>query len=338
MFRSVLRLLAASIPLSLIGTAMAIGPDNQVVGGAIGSQWGGVVRILLNTNVGANTGSFNGTGTIIGNVNQQGQGWYCILTADHVVSTNGPGDPTAAGIGAVQMNSVGNGGDDGVAAWPVMSGYAIRTKSLFGAASAVDLALVAVNYGAYNAGNDIFVRNLVNDNSHRTFSIIGFGQEARRVATGYQGVGNYGTQRYENNVVNRYAPNFSNGGYTYDAVTSKIIFDPGTVFPGTGAAYDGDSGAPLFTSGVASEPGQGISYYAYDVFGVHQGGQGRGAGRQFRDYGMDQYHVWLGGTTGTHDGQNYISHINRVCGMVPEPSTLVALSLGALALLRRRRK
>ena len=74
---------STTLALGLGALALATGPSNQT------AQLNREIRVLYGLNAGGNNGNFNGTGTIFDNMNINGQGYFCVVTADHVVSSNG---------------------------------------------------------------------------------------------------------------------------------------------------------------------------------------------------------------------------------------------------------
>ena len=88
--------------------SLAIGPSNQT----ISPTYDSVVRVLLDVGLPGGQGFFEGTGSVVGNTNRNGQGYLWILTADHVVSSTGAfGGNLANGIGIAFGNSPTSSGN-----------------------------------------------------------------------------------------------------------------------------------------------------------------------------------------------------------------------------------
>ena len=126
---------AALLSLSVAALpALAIGPAGQT----IAPQRGAEVRILYGDATGQN-GSFGGSGFIIANKkvtlqNGTEEGFYCVVTSDHVVSSNG----TLAGVGTlpnvgIAFNNSPNATVANQGAY--MLGTGIRCTNIFGPAT-----------------------------------------------------------------------------------------------------------------------------------------------------------------------------------------------------------
>src|SRR4051812_44815524 len=187
--------------------AQAIGPDNQT----LNPTYDSVVRILFNNpgNQDAGDGYMNGTGTIIGNHDVNGVGYLCVLTADHVISTTGT---KAGGIvnapGIAFGNSAKASGNS-----PYMAGQVLGRFSTNGTS---DMALLGVPYGAYNAGYDSLVVNLVSASAFFNFSDVGYGNAGKLVTGGYKAQGIYGTERFLNDKIGTFEANYTRDGYTFE--------------------------------------------------------------------------------------------------------------------------
>ena len=334
---ALLSLSVAALPV------FAIGPAGQT----ITPQRGAEVRILYGDATGVN-GTFGGSGFIIANKkvtlqNGTDEGFYCVVTSDHVVSPNG----TLAGVGTLPnigiafnnspVTTLNNQG-------PYLRGTGIRSTNIFGAATKVDLALVWVDYGLYSQINDLFVRNMVSDSTAaKAFSVIGYGNQGNLVAgTGFKSTGNYGTQRYANSKADAYLNAFAGPvGYVFDAVRD-LVPNPNAVgaTAGAGTIFDGDSGSPWLTSIVAQQAGQNIDYFTQDAFAVTESGVTRDTvpadGTYFRDFGAAGYGVHLAGTTGTADGKTYRENLTNACMMLPEPTAILLILPWGLVLLAAR--
>ena len=302
--------------LLFAGSARAIGPDTQLVN----PPFGGVVRILYDGGLPEGNGEFNGTGSIIDNMDVRGQGWLCVLTADHVVSTTGRRGGalvTDPGIG------FGNSGNDTGNSAYMKAGAGMVWRG--GPDTNKDLAVMAVNYGAFDPTYTPLVRHLVPATAFFNFSDLGYGNEGALVAGGFQAQNRYGTQRYLNEKIGVFtAPTFSALGYTYEAA-EWFVGDPlaATSIAGTGTTFDADSGSPYFSTEQVYDPHNELYYATDNQFAVHTGTipkDGDPAG--FKSFGTTNFGVALTTTD--------ITWIETQCALVPEPAGFVLLILGGI--------
>lgn len=288
----------------------------------------GVVRIVVNNN------RFNGSGTIIANkVDEFGFGWLCILTADHVVSTTGAA--AGATYGTIGIDT-GNGANANLVATPLANASFVARK----AGAAVDLAVLGVRYGVFDAAYNASVREVFTYGSgERDITSIGYGSSGTYVPQkGYARTPNsWQTQRYVNNKAETFAVRTPFGGYTFDAMEWDVDApSTGTSVVGEGTILDGDSGGAVFFS----EPTMDNRFnpapmvFGNKLIGVNSYAQ--------IDYADPEY---TGGLVrwGYINGAvkitpAYKAWIDQQCMTVPEPTSMTALGLGAIALLRRRKK
>jgi hypothetical protein len=336
---------AAAIITTLAATtnqSRAIGPDDQLVT----PTFDAVVRILYDNpgNQDAGDGYFNGTGTIIGNHNVNGDGVLCVLTADHVVSTTGR---FGGGLVSKPGIAIGNSTKD--------SGNSPYTQALnvmrYGPTGTSDYAVMGVKYGAFNPDYTPLVRNLITASSFFRFSDIGYGNEGKLVDQfppagndGYQNQSRYGTQRYMNDKIDTFATtasNFTSIGYNYTEAAIWYIDNPSDPLasPGSGTTFDADSGSPYFSSELDFDESKGISYFTNNQFAVHTGtnlsNNPNGAPQGYKAFGVQNFGVAL--------TQADIVWIERACDLVavPEPgcfTLLVVLMLAPLRPLRRSKR
>ena len=328
MKRCSIRTLALAVTVaSIASSAFAIAPTGQTI------THDPVVRILRNLDANSQNGLFWGTGTIIGNLNRGGMGYYCVITADHVVSsagTAGAAPHTGLGIG------FGNKGPGGIAAAGgdgLKASYIARQP-----AAGVDIALLGIKYGMYDQTKDALVRSVVVPNIttapgsgveeySNPVTIMGYGNEGvlNGAGTGYNSTGNYGTLRYANNKVTSVRRGYNPfDGYTFDAFECTND-EPGSAgsIPGEGITFDGDSGSAYFSTG-----GEMVGNNLVKKNGIVA----------IHSYGKNSPALWgskFGGVIITQDIKNWI---DTKCAAVPEPATMTALALGVAALARRRRQ
>jgi len=325
--------------------ALAIGPANQT----ISPQDNSVVRLLDGSATGNAAGAnFDGTGSIIDNMDINGQGWFCVLTADHVVSSTGAqGGALANSVGIAFGNSANNNGS---------SAYLVANQSKIfrgGVGGLEDLAVVGVPYGAFNPAFNSYAISLqvAGSPTNQLFSDIGFGNQGNLTPTGYQAQGLYGTQRFLNDAIDTITPvQAQPGGYTYAAALWTIDNPNGAgAHIGSGSAFDADSGSPYFaiSNGASAlvtnlvfqntTNNTTVFYNTDGEFAVHTFGSGTTnmppstiANQTFKAFGNTNGGVAL--------FQPEINWIETECALVPEPSsvTLVIFGMAGLFLARRR--
>src|SRR4051794_13630638 len=249
----------------------------------INPTYDSVVRVLKDTGLPGGQGFFEGTGSVVANTNVNGSGFLWVLTADHVVSSNGTATGGLAnGIGLAFGNSPTSSGN---------SVYYQNAKALVadihrgGPTGLEDMAVFGINYGAFDASKSALAVNLLTATGTTLFTDIGFGNEGSVGGTGYQAQNRYGTQRWFNERVFQQSANFQLAGYKYTAAKFAVE-DPNdpTSTVGAGAAMDADSGSPMFTAasngtyftngqfalltGVSPAPTNGLYEYGSTEFGL----------------------------------------------------------------------
>lgn len=293
----------------------------------------GTVRIMSGLTGPSDVGSSIGSGVLIGNKRVGDNGWLIVLTADHVISTTGAHD------GATRAN-IGIG--IGSAAAGSSTGFATSFVSRSGPNRRVDIAVMAHNYGAFNANFNGQVRSIKATDPARppsSFTGVGYGMglEADANRRAWMTNNDIGQRRFYN--VGSFTISAQNeeffGGYR-NRVIRHIAADPRSpnTPSGFGVPYKGDSGCPYFTETerVQRVGTQDIGTWANGVFGIHHGSVFRtenGAPVGI-NYGSDQWGVYL--------DQGNRQRIQQQVEAVPEPSTLIALGFGTLCWLRRRPK
>jgi len=317
-------LAVAIVALAPLQVARAIGPDNQTLNPTEDS----VVRVLFNNpgNQDAGDGYMNGTGSIIGNHNIDGVGWLCVLTADHVISTNGKksgGIVNAPGIAFGNAAKVSGNS-------PYFAGQVLGRFSTNGTS---DIAVVGVPYGAYNPAYNNLVVNLVSASGFFYFTDIGYGNEGKLVTGGYQAQNKYGTERFLNDKIGTFEANYTRDGYTFEGAEWYVTdpTDPNHI-PGSGTTFDADSGSPYFSSATNFDEGTGLSYTTDNQFAVH-------SGIRFAASTNNPAPTIAFGSTLIGDALtgNDIVWINNLCDAVPEPSAAVLTTVGVLVIFRWRR-
>ncbi len=296
-------------------SAWAIGPDNQTINPTFDS----VVRVLFDSGLGGGIGEFSGTGTVIGNANVNGEGWLCVLTADHVVS-NGMGmmsanRPTLPGLGIAFGNS---GNDTGNSAY--LRAQRVLRPNFNDGPKDVDIAVLSINYGLFNPLFTPLVRTLVPATAFFFFSDVGYGEEGKLnlANSRYDGQGKFGTQRYFNDKITLFQAGFNSFlDYNYEAAV-WFVTGPNAMgaIAGTGAAFPGDSGSPLFSSETNG------TFFTNNEFGVVTAGETDGMGNI--PFGAKQFAVAL-----TRDQIAWIEHS---CA-IPEPASVCLFGIGVVVLV-----
>lgn len=305
------------------GSAWAGGPSNQL------SNFGSVVRVLAGLSTPQTVGEFRGTGTIIGHKNIGGQGWLVVLTADHVVAAGG----FAVG-GTVADVGIAAGNDPTGASNGLKAGFVARMGS-----QKVDLAVLGINYGAYNDR----IRNMRSlaavdpAQPPASFTSMGFGMglDPDNTANEWKPDGNFGTQRFYNNkqyTITNGAIATANG-YVNQCIEWKSLA-PGdaNAMDGQGSIWIGDSGGPLFSNTADKEKvdGRDVAIWANGIMGVNHMLVARkvNSAPVALPYGSMMRAVYL--------NQDYRTWINQQVQAVPEPTAIFGLAVG-LAFLRSRR-
>jgi hypothetical protein len=287
-----------------------------------------------------------GTGSIIDSdiVNQGGQqiGYFCVLTANHVIAGG------ASGIG------FGYFGDGTNTANSFSNTYNYTNVVSGGSTGKEDLSVAIVRYGVVDpffiSVQDLKLwtppANLTLANMPSPFTEVGYGDTGTPHVTagvqdGFTPQSSSGIQRFDNANPASVNANAAHGIYTY----TDIKWNPGPVSPGnpnlgTGSSFGGDSGGPYFMSdatafkvnGLTDVFGnavgqQNINAFSNTIFAVHTFGNNNNP-QLFAD------NIQSGGNLLTAAD---ITWINNACATVPEPSTVVLALCGiaALAIIRR---
>jgi hypothetical protein len=328
--------------------AYASGPDYQTVNPTYDS----VVQVLYNAVVGSGVGTFNGTGEIVQNTEgADDNGFFEILTADHVVSATGT---FAAGVLPNLGISFGNDPvTPPLAGASTFNDYNAVNVWRWGSTGTEDIAVMNVDYGTYNPAYNADVisltpayhldsnNNIVQDMNY--FSDIGFGNQGKLAAGKYVAQGNYGTQRFLTDSISNIAANFAGpGGYTYNSDQFTVKNPQNIAQAGTGAGFDGDSGSPMLTSdpvnvtiNVPNTPytnyngNTPMSYYTDDESAVFTFGPNTLPNIAF---GSTE-----GGVALSQADINWIM-LHGTEAYLPEPTALILLPAAMLLALRRNRR
>ncbi len=328
--------------------AYAIGPDYQT----ITPQDDSVVSVLINAVIGSGVGTFNGTGEIVANtMGADDNGFFEILTADHVVSTTG----TMAG--AVRPN-LGIAFDNDPVTPPLAGASTFNDLNAvnvyrLGSTGTEDIAVMNVDYGTYNPAYNADVISLtpaysLDDDTIvpevSDFSDIGYGNQGNLVAGGYQAQGVYGVQRFLTDTISNIVPNFAGpGGYTYNSAQFTVKNPFNIAQAGTGTIFDGDSGSPMLSGDSVNttvdvpesdytdyDGPTAMSYYTDDEFAVATFGTITAGG--FIAFGNTD-----GGVALDQADINWIL-LHGTEDYLPEPTALVLLPAAMLLALRRNRR
>lgn len=305
-----------------------------------------------------------GTGSIIdSDIVQQGDeqiGYFCVLTADHVVTPPG-----------LVANQIGFGyvGDGNNTANSFIGTYKFTNVAHGGATGNEDIAIAVVRYGVvdpfFTSVQDLKIWNPPTPapgtsaadaaqqladyakNNVAGFTEIGYGNTGTPHVTagvqdGFNFQASFGVQRFDNANIANSTPLANHGGYTYTDVT----WNPGPVSPGnpnlgTGSSFTGDSGGPYMTTDPTNfnvnglvdvlgnpVPQQTIAAKTNTIFAVHA--FGNNANPQLFAANVPSGGVLLSAAD--------VAWIQGVCAAVPEPSTYALALTGLLALVAWKRR
>lgn len=303
-------------------TVYASGPANQT------SNLAHAVRVMINRNATTGFSSMNGSGSIIANLNRNGQGWFCVLTADHVVSSTGTAaGATHANLGVAYGNSPTNSGD----------GLSDPATVVFRKVdAAVDLAVLGVHYGTYNAAFNNRVASLWDPLSPdpQIFAAFGYGARGDDDPANNQWLRTptYGTQRFWAASCNAIANVSPFGGYTFQGVSWDVIgAGAANAVSGQGISYDGDSGSGYMSDSLMNIGGKNV--YTNKIFAVHSYGT-----TLFNATYPNGYTPYGRVNGGVYLNAAYLQWVRAKCDLVPEPASFAALGLGFIAFARRRKK
>jgi len=306
---------------------------------------------------------FSGTGTVIDNRNVNGQGYFCVLTADHVIANGGPTGNVKNGLGIAFGNL--NGFD--ATYFPGNSNFLAANlvgRLGPGANPTVDMAVLSVNYGAYNAGYSKFTLGLSGANQlgiGSLFSSDGFGRPATPLIEANQrpgGIPSNGmwwngyvgqpVDYYQRFIYNRVdaLPNIDDN-FLADTTDGSVVpygGDQPADNPRQGYAYSGaqwdltspDNPNVVNGEGITRGGDSGAPYLlsvgnSQLIAGIHTYGYSlieNGQTSQKVPWGFQVMGVLL--------TPAYQTWIQQQCASVPEPCSLLAMA-GGLALLAKRR-
>lgn len=253
------------------------------------------------------TPSGSGTGTIYSKAIIGGTPWVSVITAEHVVPNNN-----------VTMRFGASGG----------TAYSADPTKIFrgGHTGNLDIAVAwfALDLATYNTLTPKSL--MLAPGAGATFSDLGRGNTGTEKWVngqwvGYNNAGTFGTLRFANNsirTISTTAMDWSNS----DPRTPEAV-------SGEAPSWSGDSGSAYFASAatnVSTSLGT-FSVFTDGIIGIHAWGVRNTDGS--KDWGF------LSG--GTPMSQPVLNWANSVAA-VPEPATLAALGIGAVALMRRKRR
>ncbi len=307
---------AISLPILLLAApALAVGPSTQLLSNP------SVVQMRADDSELAATA----TGSIVHKlIDTSGNGWLCILTADHVAQAGytrigfGNGNPPATSLGG-------------------------SSSLVFSAAhTGADLALIGVPYGPADSFFDSIspLALAPADPTSRvgtTFSQPAYGSTGtldtatQRLIT----LDRAGVQGFQNNTIER-TRLFSIPFLSYSYTALEWDFNqPGSIasVPGEGSSFNGDSGAPYLIaapSPITLDDGSIAHVFSQGIAAVHTYGD------------SSREHGWLGSGDHIPGGGIAITHdlaawIDAACTQVPAPASLPLLAAASLFASRRRR-
>jgi PEP-CTERM motif len=336
--------------------AHAIGPNDQIITDAQAAGAPTLNDVCAIGDTANNTFLQDGTGTLIGyQTNASGIINFAILTADHVASDNdmnvnfGPGQ--AAGGYDLSMNA---------------GGYVTFQNQ------DISILQASINPATLNAGQlaylNLLEANMVHvapytPNTYSSFTQVGYGlggvwNPALGVSGGYAAQSSPFTiqdaRRFQNNTITAYnAPAAQTyGAYFEPTVNWKYL--PKTL-AGGGAAFGGDSGGPYFFSGSSTQSSNSlgnvtVNYSDYEE-AIHVAGQ-----TTYQTNAMTGVitAIKFVGNTGTGvpllqtpaipatDSYDWVEGYageqgaNGLICLIPEPSSVALLALGACCCFARR--
>lgn len=255
-------------------------------------------------------------------------GWLCVLTADHVVNLNGAwaigfGDGNAAGGTDPNLNNLT--AQQRIKIW--------GTNNANGQAIFPDVAVLGARFADFSKLPEITLPRLPEFSPSMSSTLVqaGYGRPGLPRLNGanyeYSAVNQYGTYRAGQNTIDNYRENFQlTGGdkdYTFFAFQGdwdRYNYAPGLT-GGESYIFSGDSGGPTFVDNDGT----------WELVGVHSASQRTLGAVEVAREGVD---VWT-----DVDVATYRMEIERACAqLVPEPSSMIALAAGGIALLARRRR
>lgn len=271
----------------------------------------------------ASGSSYGGTGSVISLHHDASgpAGWFCVLTADHVVTVN------AGAMGSAFTVAFGNEGAGGLS-----FASATHTINVLGGpangSDRVDLAVMGIRVPDLSALPSMVMPELGTVEDGTTIYMAGYGDQATLdgVNRRYDVVPSFGTLLAGFNGVDS-QPESSVAAtgvtYRYDSLQATTMFGPPAPDPaiqGEAHVLSGDSGGPSWT----------FTMTGWDLVGVHSTSQSHfGGGAEWVEEGDEINDVRVG---------SYRQWIEDSCAaVVPEPSTFAALA-GSLAMFALRRR
>ncbi len=320
-------------------------------GGGAGSTLNSVVEVF---------GAGLGTGTVIGKrQDNNGNGWLCVLTADHVVRG-------AANVSVAFGDAMGQGTYGG----PGASQFRQIHPNLDAAVAAVNVGNLNGNpalAGFFNSLTPVTLGSVQNAGSavNQQFTELGYGGSGTFVVGGMQAntttpVAPYSLQidnnkRFQNNQIER-TVRVTGGNYTYNAIQFDMdrAMPPGHFLDAEGISFAGDSGGPYFMSGADAQavgafdrpddadgtfvpdwPGGVMSIFNNMQFAVHTMGNSTPGGAGGAPSRFNGYDVTTG--AGLPLTPNRVLRIQRMCGRIPSPGSTALVGIGSIIAFRRRR-
>lgn len=254
------------------------------------------------------TPSGSGTGTIFSKGILNGTPWISVITAEHVVPTN-----------TVTMRFGASGG----------TAYTADPVRIYrgGASGTLDIAIAwfALDMATYNTVNPKSL--MLAPAAGSTFSNLGRGNTGSEKWVsgnwvGYNNAGTYGTLRFANNSIRTINSTDMDWTNTDPRTAGAVL--------GEGPSWPGDSGSSYFAQNsvnVTTSLGT-FPVFTDGIIGIHAWGQRNGDGS--KDWGFT--------SGGTPMSQPVLDWALSYAVPVPEPATMAVVALGALAMLRRKRR
>jgi hypothetical protein len=259
--------------------------------------------------------------------NQNSGGWLCVLTADHVVNLDGSwaigfGDGNPAGNTDPALNNLT--AQRRIKVWGTRNA---NNETIF-----PDVAVLGARFANRKNLPEMTLPRLAEHSPSLSNDLVqsGYGRPGLPRLNGanyeYAAPNQYGTYRAGQNTIDRYVNDFELAGpknykfLAFQGDWDRFQYGPGLT-GGESYIFSGDSGGPTFVDN------EGI----WDLVGVHSASQRTLGEFEVAREGTD---LWT-----DVDVATYRMEIERAClEVVPEPSSMIALAAGGLALLARRRR
>ncbi len=259
--------------------------------------------------------------------------WLCVLTADHVVS-----DSNAWRIGFGNINQ----------GWQYNAPIRIRGPRNPDE-TWVDLALLGVHVPDPTALPEIALPTLSAPQGNQLI-VAGFGNKGDldpQVPRSYLALsGTYGVFRSGQNEIVAIEQSPENRDpdtdkiYKFQSLKYQLRFTPADRWPpqtGTAYPFAGDSGGPSFQAVDLNRDGDTDDPGEWRLVGVHSSGEIDPVEDMNGDM-KPEARALEGHTACDVSVGNYIRWINEKCDAIPEPASMVALAVGLLGLVARRRR